>query len=133
MKYATWKLRILEESVWSCSGSKIKDMGGVGAFNGREANPLVQTRRLRVLSAQAYTAEVGPGLINETDDQCSSYALVPPRRAHVNTTDAAHVGTAGKGITVKASHGNEQALIQMAAEDLSRSIETVFCAGPLLR
>ena len=64
--------------------------------------------------------------------QCSANALVSPRRPHVNTPDTAHFRTAGKGITVKAAHGNQQALIQMAAEDLSRTIEAILCAGPLL-
>ena len=113
-------------------GSKIRIWVASGLSIGRKADPLVKACRLRVLSAQAYTAEVGPGLLDESGDQCSSYALVSPRRPHVNTPDAAHVGTAGKGITIKASHGNQQALVQMAAQDLSRSIEAVLCAGPLL-
>ena len=107
-------------------------MRGIGAFNLHEADPLVKACRPRIFSTQAYTSEVSPGLINKTDDQCSSYALVPPRRAHVNTTDAAHIGTAGKGITVEASHGNQESLVQMAAEDLSWSVEAVLGIGPLL-
>ena len=36
---------------------------------------------------------------------------------------------AGKGINIKSANGNQQALVQMATEDLSRSIEAVLCAA----
>ena len=68
-------------------------MGRVGACNGRKADPLVKACRIRVLSAQAYTAEVGAGLLDESGHQCSAYAFVPPRRPYVNLPDAAHVRT----------------------------------------
>jgi len=77
-----------------------KDVGSVGVCNRRKADPLVKACRLCVLSTQAHTAEVGPGLLNETADQCSSYALVSPRRAHVNAADATHIWAGGKGITI---------------------------------
>src|ERR1700677_4681030 len=107
-------------------------MGSVGAGNGRKADPLVKACRIRVFSAQAYTAEVGPRLLDESGHQGSSYAFISPCRPHVNTADAAHVGTPGKWIAIKTAHGNQQALVEMAAEDLSRSIEAVLCARPFL-
>src|ERR1700679_3558525 len=107
-------------------------MGSVGAGNGRKADPLVKTCRLRILSTQAYTAEVGACLLDESGHQRTSYAFISPCGPHINATDAAHVGTAGKRITIKAADGNQQAVVQMAAEDLSRSIEAVLCACPFL-
>src|ERR1700677_4162489 len=103
-------------------------MGSVRACDGRKADPFVKTRRIRVFGAQAYTAEVGACLLDERGDQRSSYAFISPCGPHINAADAAHVGTAGKRITIKAADGNQQAVVQMAAEDLSRSIEAVLCA-----
>lgn len=109
-----------------------KHMGRVGAFNGSKADPFVKASRIGVVSAQAYTTEVGACLLDESGHECSANAFVPPRMPYVNLPDSAYFRAAGKGIDVKTSYGNQQALVQMATQGLSRSIEAVLCAGPLL-
>jgi hypothetical protein len=107
-------------------------MSGVGISDRRKADPLVKTCRIRVFSAQAHTAEVGARALDESRHHRSSHAFISPCGPHVNTTDAAHIGTPGKWITIKAALGNQQALVEMAAEDLARSVEAVLRAGPFL-
>ena len=85
-----------------------------------------------MFSARRRTQRKWVRLLNERGDQRSSYAFISPCGPHVNAADAAYVGTAGKRITIKPAYGNQQAVVQMAAEDLSRSIEAVLCACPFL-
>ena len=70
--------------------------------------------------------------LDEGGHECSANAPASPRLPYVNLPDSAYVGTAGKGITVKAANSNQDALVHMAAEDLARGVEAVLCAGPLL-
>ena len=54
-----------------------KHMGRVGVCYRRKADPLVKTCRIRVLSAQTYTAEVGASFLDESGHECSANAPAP--------------------------------------------------------
>jgi hypothetical protein len=103
-----------------------------GTRGGSKAHAFVETCGTHVLSAEAYKAEVVPGLIYESGHQRSANAFISPPMPHVDTPDTPDVRTAGKGVNVQAAHGHQQALIQMAAEGLSRGVKAILRARPFL-
>src|ERR1700720_4135036 len=107
-------------------------MAGIRAFDGNKAHALVQTCRQGVFRAQAYTREMRAGVIHESGHQRSANATISPGRPHVNAADAAHIWPAGEWVTIKAADRNQQTLIQMAAEGLSRSVKAIHPARPFL-
>ena len=110
---------------------EIEDMRSVRAAMG--ANPCSRrgARRRRFQRVGVHSGS-GCRLVDESGHQRSSNTLVTPRSHDVNPADTAHVRTPGKGITVKASHCDQQTLVQMAAQGFARSIKAVPGARPLV-
>src|ERR1700722_3980547 len=106
--------------------------GRVWVLDRRKAHAFVKAGRIGVFGSQTHTAEVSPGLVHQGAPERSADPFVSPGRPDVNATETGYIWPAGKRVTVKATDCKQQTSLQVAAQGLSRSIEAILGACPLL-
>nr|WP_251106316.1 hypothetical protein [Alloacidobacterium dinghuense] len=107
-------------------------MSCVRICDGGKAYLLVHTGRIGSFGTKSHDAKMLSGFGEECGDERSSDALIPPCLFHVDAPDPANFRIGGEWIAIESAYGDQQALIEVAAEDLSGAVEAILCAGSVV-